>query len=411
MSDNTTLNPGAAGDAMVTREITHAGDTAKLQGVFVMGVTGTEGAYTAAAIGGDATNGLAVDVTRSALPSGAATAAHQVTANGYLDGVEALLTTIDADTSSLAGAISGTEVQVDVVSSALPSGASTSANQTTIIGHLDGVEGLLTTIDADTGGILTAVQALDNAISGNEMQVDVVAALPAGTNNIGDVDVLTVPTDPFGANADAGSATGSISAKLRFIASTGIPVTGAALTALQLIDNTILVDDAAFTPGTSSVNVAGYFADETATDSVNEGDIGAARITLDRKQVVTPYAHAAAGGATPYKNLDVDEIEDDIKTSAGKLFWIHAMNMSASVLYLKIYDNVAASVTVGTTVPTLTFPLPTNATTNGAGFCVNFGDMGLQFSTGICIAATTGIADNNAGAPGANEVVLNAGYL
>ena len=51
-------------------------------------------------------------------------------------------------------------------------------------------------------------------------------ALPAGTNNIGDVDVLTVPTDPFGANADAGSATGSISAKLRFIASTGIPVTG-----------------------------------------------------------------------------------------------------------------------------------------------------------------------------------------
>jgi hypothetical protein len=43
-------------------------------------------------------------------------------------------------------------------------------------------------------------------------------ALPAGTNNIGDVDVLTVPTDPFGANADAASATGSISAKLRGIA-------------------------------------------------------------------------------------------------------------------------------------------------------------------------------------------------
>lgn len=36
----------------------------------------------------------------------------------------------------------------------------------------------------------------------------------------------TVTADPFGANADAASATGSISAKLRFIASTGIPVTG-----------------------------------------------------------------------------------------------------------------------------------------------------------------------------------------
>jgi hypothetical protein len=52
---------------------------------------------------------------------------------------------------------------------------------------------LLTTIDGDTGGILTAVQALDNAVAGNELQVDVVAALPAGTNNIGDVDVLTLP--------------------------------------------------------------------------------------------------------------------------------------------------------------------------------------------------------------------------
>ena len=66
--------------------------------------------------------------------------------------------------------------------------------------------------------VITAVQLIDNSISGSETQVDVVAPLPAGTNNIGDVDVLTVPTDPFGANADAASATGSISAKLRAIA-------------------------------------------------------------------------------------------------------------------------------------------------------------------------------------------------
>lgn len=66
------------------------------------------------------------------------------------------------------------------------------ADLTTIIGHVDGVEGLLTTIDTDTGNIATAVQTLDNAISGSEMQVDVVAALPAGTNNIGDVDVLSI---------------------------------------------------------------------------------------------------------------------------------------------------------------------------------------------------------------------------
>ena len=38
------------------------------------------------------------------------------------------------------------------------------ADLTTIIGHVDGVEGLLTTIDGDTGNIVTAVQLIDDAI-------------------------------------------------------------------------------------------------------------------------------------------------------------------------------------------------------------------------------------------------------
>jgi len=80
-------------------------------------------------------------------------------------------------------------LQVDALSSALPSGAATAANQSTIIGHVDGIEGLLTTIDADTGAIKTAVEIIDNAISGSEMQVDVVASLPAGSNTIGVVDL------------------------------------------------------------------------------------------------------------------------------------------------------------------------------------------------------------------------------
>ena len=64
-------------------------------------------------------------------------------------------------------------------------------------------EVLLGTIDADTGAIKTAVEILDNAISGSEMQVDVVASLPAGSAaigklaansgvDIGDVDVTSI---------------------------------------------------------------------------------------------------------------------------------------------------------------------------------------------------------------------------
>lgn len=56
----------------------------------------------------------------------------------------------------------------------------------------------------------------------------VVASIAAGTTNIGDVDVLTVPADPFGVNADAASVSTSISAKLKGI------VTALGITALDL---------------------------------------------------------------------------------------------------------------------------------------------------------------------------------
>ena len=82
----------------------------------------------------------------------------------------------------------------------------------------------LAALETITVAALTAaLPAGDNNIG----HVDVVSlpALAAGTANIGDVDVLTVPADPFGVNADAASATGSISAKLRFVAATGIPIT------------------------------------------------------------------------------------------------------------------------------------------------------------------------------------------
>jgi hypothetical protein len=210
-----------------------------------------------------------VTVSSSTLPSGAASAANQTTIIGHVDGIEALLTTIDADTGAMATSLAivdnivfgaGTEaaaLRVTVATDStgvlsvddngstlsiddgagsitvdnagtfavqaaqsgawtvgLPAGASSSANQTTIIGHLDGVEGLLTTIDSDTGTLAvtgggveagalrvtiannsTGVLSVDD--NGSSLTVDgsvsIAAAIPAGTNNIGDVDVLTVP--------------------------------------------------------------------------------------------------------------------------------------------------------------------------------------------------------------------------
>ena len=45
----------------------------------------------------------------------------------------------------------------------------------------------------------------------------------------------------------------------------------------------IVVDDSAFTVGTDYVGAIGFLADETAPDSVDEGDVGIPRMTLDRK--------------------------------------------------------------------------------------------------------------------------------
>lgn len=116
-----------------------------------------------------------------------------------------------------------------------------------------------------------------------------------------------------------------------------------------------------------------------------------------------------SGGTTIYKNIDVDESEDAVKATAGQVYWIHAMNLSAATLFLKFYDATVATVVVGTTVPDLTFPLPTQGDTNGAGFTLSIPN-GIAFGTAITVAATTGIADADAGAPGANKVVLNLGF-
>ena len=63
-------------------------------------------------------------------------------------------------------------------------------------------------------------------------------------------------------------------------------VTGAALTSLELIDDTVFTDDAAFTPATSKVIASGFEFDDTLPDSVDEGDIGAARMSSNRNQYV-----------------------------------------------------------------------------------------------------------------------------
>ena len=193
---------------------------------------------------------------------------------------------------------------------------------------------------SDNAGSLTVdateLTTLAGAVSGTEMQVDVVAPLPAGTNGIG-----------------------------KLTANSGVDIGDVDVTSISAGSNLI-------------------------------GDVGLS-------------GARTSGGTTLYKNIDVDESEDAVKASAGQVYWIHAMNLSAATKFLKFYNATVATVIVGTTTPDLTFPLATQGDTNGAGFTLSIPN-GIAFDTAITIAATTGVADNDSGAPGANEVVVNLGY-
>lgn len=78
-----------------------------------------------------------------------------------------------------------------------------------------------------------------------------------------------------------------------------VQVDGSALTSLQLLDDVVFTDDAAFTPATSKGFAVGFQADETAADSVDEGDFGVPRMTLDRMvRVAAEQADSVRVGAT-----------------------------------------------------------------------------------------------------------------
>jgi len=115
------------------------------------------------------------------------------------------------------------------------------------------------------------------------------------------------------------------------------------------------------------------------------------------------FAPAASGGLSIYRDIDLDETGINIKASAGQLYGWYLFNDSAAHRYVKLY-NKATAPTVGTDTPVMTIPLPI-----GSGANVEY-NIGITFSLGIGIGATTGVADNDTGAPDANDVVVNILY-
>ena len=88
-----------------------------------------------------------------------------------------------------------------------------------------------------------------------------------------------------------------------------------------------------------------------------------------------------------------------VKGSAGRVAKIRGYNAKASVVYLKLY-NKASAPTVGTDTPFITIPLKASDVLD-----IDYGNFGLNFSTGIAYAITGAAADNDTTALVANDVM------
>lgn len=346
---------------------------------------------------------------------------------------------------------SGVTQPVSAASLPLPTGAATAANQSTIIGHVDGIEGLLTTIDADTGNLptietntnfgtvtgggtetgalrvtiannSTGVVSVDD--NGGSLTVDgtVTANLAAGTNNIGDVDVASIAA---GTNIIGKTyiTDGTDDATIR-------DVTGAKALDVAIVDGSgnqitsfgggtqYAVDGALGSTPTGTVALAKVDAALSALTPV-DGDAESLRVDangalhmnmsykLDSTNDRIGVEAITSGGATPYKlNSAASTNATSVKGSAGQVYSIMATNTNAAVRYLKLY-NKASAPTVGTDTPVQVYALP--GATTGGGFSLNI-PVGMVFSTGIAFATTTGAADSDTGAVAANEIIVNLTY-
>lgn len=371
MADNVTVDNGALTDYLVSAdEIVATGEL--LQRVKL--------AYSADGVATHVTadaDGLLVNLGANNDISGTVTANLGAVDNAVLDDIAAKLGTIDADTSALAGAVAGTEVQVDIVA-ALPAG-------TNAIGKLAANSG----VDIGDVGVLSIVPGTGATNLGKAEDA---------AHASGDVGVmaLTVRTNTAASRAGTDGDYQPLITDTNGRLHTIEPSQASILTAVQLIDNASVAHDAAVVAGVTQIGLDARSANPTA---VATGGATRALATLLGKQVVYPYALPGSTWQYAGPTGGITDTADDAIQAAGGAGVRH---------YLTALTVVNSHATVGTEVVikdgstvihrgyaaaagggyTLTFPTPLRGTAATAlnVACITTGSATVVSASGFSAA-------------------------
>ena len=107
--------------------------------------------------------------------------------------------------------------------------------------------------------------------------------------------------------------------------------------------------------------------------------------------------------ALPYRNINLGNTGQVVKASAAYLHGYYISNSGAAKAYVKVYDKATAATSSDT--PIATFEIPAGSAANVAS-----NSPFVTTTAGLSVRATTGVADNDASSPAANEVIVNLFY-
>ena len=299
----------------------------------------------------------------------------------------------------------------------LPTGAATSANQTTEITSLG-------TIATNTGAGATA--ANQTSVIGSKAPGTAAASsmLGGGVYTSAGVSLTNgqqaaLQLDSTGHLLTTASLSGSTSNASSGVATSSANVPGVSW--LYGFNGTtwdqLQVDASKYLKVNVETGNTAQLGGHTIDLGSGTGGSGTQRVIIDSSQFngnVSSNAQTAgtpvvpvsqtAGGVTPKRLSALSTTVTAIKSSAGgQLIMLQCGNTNTSEEYVQVFDvATAGGVTLGTTTPTLSIPV---AASNTGGLAIS--TIGIQFANGIQVAATTTATGSSAPA---TALDCNAAY-